>query len=136
MRIRSSVRLFINTLGRTQLQDFMATIISVSEPHGSSLVRCGMLPARPKLSDDDLLAAVCGHDGLCDAVSLRRCLRDRIGADVALSYIEERVERLHRAGLVRVFRPHAGDQPLFRLTQTGIDRLRDLESEPVRPPTD
>ena len=96
-----------------------------------------MIPSapRPKISDDDLLAAVhtCGRVG--DVASLHCCLRERLGLDLEVRYLTERLERLHRVGLVRVFQPHESDVLRYHLTENGVERLVELDVEPPKPPS-
>ena len=86
--------------------------------------------ARPEISDDDLLAAVhsCGSAG--DVVSLRECVRAHTGLELDASYFADRLDALYRAGYVRRFQPHETDIPRYRLTETGIERLDQSETEP------
>jgi hypothetical protein len=88
------------------------------------------------ISDDDLLAAVhtCGRAG--DVGSLHDCLRERVGLDLDSAHLTERLERLHRAGFMRVFQPHEHDVPRYRLTQIGIERLDELGTEASAVPSD
>ena len=85
---------------------------------------------RPTIDDDELLAAVhtCGNVG--DLVSLRQYVRERMGVVFDPPYLIDRLNRLHRAGYVRVFQPHETDIPRYHLTESGVERLGQLDIEP------
>ena len=81
------------------------------------------------INDDDLLAAIhtCMRAG--DLGSLHDCLRGRVDLELGVAELTGRLERLHRAGFVRVFQPHENDARCYRLTQSGIERLDNLDAE-------
>jgi hypothetical protein len=91
---------------------------------------------RPKLSDDALLAAVCVGGGSADATTVQHVLAKGLNQAPDLEYIDERLVRLHRAGLVSLVHSHGDKGPQVRLTHRGLFRLDALGHTPVSPPTD
>ena len=90
---------------------------------------------RPKLSDDELLALVCELGrGACTAV-MHEALTARMRADISRAYIQERVDRLRGAGLLRCVYGVLPDEIAVRLTALGVERLRALQREPLAEPT-
>jgi hypothetical protein len=84
----------------------------------------------PKLSDDDLLALISqlGRDAC--AAEMRDALTARTRAEVSLGYVDQRIERLLRGGLVRLVFARTLRDRCVRLTAVGVERLQALQREP------
>jgi DNA-binding HxlR family transcriptional regulator len=82
------------------------------------------------IGDDDLLAAVCAASPDSRVPTIRRRIQACLGVEMSDETLEQRLERLHEAGLVRRFQPEASAAPEFHLTELGVQRLAALEYEP------
>ncbi|MBX6368337.1 MAG: hypothetical protein IRZ04_10150 [Rhodospirillales bacterium] len=82
------------------------------------------------VGDDDLLAAICAASPDSRVPTIRRRIEACLGVEVSDEALEQHLERLHEAGLVRRFQPDPSAAPQFHLTELGVQRLADLEYEP------
>jgi hypothetical protein len=85
------------------------------------------------VGDDDLLAAICVTGRESDVMGLQARLRAWLGIELDPELLEQHLERLQRAGLVRRFHSSRSDKPHFHLTERGVQRLQDRERESSRP---
>jgi hypothetical protein len=97
-----------------------------------------MSSSRPKLSDDDLLATISVLAGDASDVSVRKALTERLGQEIGLAYVRERLRRLDAAHLVSFAsrRAPAGAEKStnsVRLTAAGVEHLCSLQREPLCP---
>jgi hypothetical protein len=94
-----------------------------------------MSSSRPKLSDDDLLATISVLAGAASDASVREALTVRLGQEVGLDYVRERLRRLNAAHLVSFGSRRAPAVPekpaTVRLTAAGVERLCALQREPL-----
>ncbi len=101
------------------------------------MYRC-LSSSRPKLSDDDLLATISVLAGAASDASVREALTVRLGQEVGLDYVRERLQRLNAAHLVsfasrRVPAVSEKSTKSVRLTAAGVQRLCALQREPPYP---
>jgi hypothetical protein len=99
---------------------------------------CPMSQSRPKLRDDDLLATISVLAGAASDVSVCKALTERLGQEVGLDYVRERLRRLDAAHLVSFASRRAAavaekSAKSVRLTAAGVQRLRALQREPLCP---
>ena len=97
-----------------------------------------MSRSRPKLSDDHLLATISVLAGAASDASVREALTVRLGQEVGLAYVRERLRRLDAAHLVSFASRRAppvaeNSTQSVRLTATGVERLCALQREPLCP---
>jgi hypothetical protein len=97
-----------------------------------------MSRSRPKLSDDHLLATISVLAGDASDVRVRKALTERLGQEIGLAYVRERLPRLNAAHLVSFtsWRAPADAEKSaksVRLTAAGVQRLRALQREPLCP---
>jgi hypothetical protein len=81
------------------------------------------------VGDDDLLAAICVTGRESDLATVRARLGAWLGIDPDPELLEQQLERLRRAGLVRRFYRAEPDKPRFHLTEQGVQRLQLRENE-------
>ena len=105
----------------------MQTASTASAPAETSHRHC-----RPKFSDDLLLGCVSRLGRWADFDSIGLSLHEFVEGEIASDYVEKRIHRLHRSGLLRVAYGR-GMRQHFGLTAAGLDRLQALESEAVSP---
>jgi hypothetical protein len=89
-----------------------------------------------KLSDDDLLAAVCQCGMKADRDAVGRRLAALLGIEIDPAAVEARLARLRLAGFLRVSRCGPPGTSCFHLTQMGVERLESLDCEPATPATE
>jgi hypothetical protein len=104
-------------------------------------VRCRMSSHRPKLSDDDLLSTIFVLAGAASDASVCKALTDRLGQEIGLDYVYERLRRLDAAHLVSFASRRTPTVPenstkSVRLTAAGVQRLCALQREPLCPETE
>jgi len=99
------------------------------------MYRCRMSSSRPKLSDDDLLATISVLAGAASDASVREVLTVRLGQEVGLDYVRERLRRLNAAHFVSFGSRRTSAVPekpaKVRLTAAGVERLCALQREPL-----
>jgi hypothetical protein len=96
---------------------------------------------RPKLSDDDLLSIISVLAGTASDASVCGALTVRLGQEVGLDYVRERLRRLDAAHLVSFASRRTPTVPenstkSVRLTAAGVQRLCSLQREPLCPDTE
>jgi hypothetical protein len=84
------------------------------------------------ISEDDVLALICAQGADSDVAAIRARLKNWRGVDVDVALLEQRLEQLRCAGLVRRFQPSVSDKARFHLTEIGVQRLQDREHKPAR----
>lgn len=89
---------------------------------------------RPKLSDDEILAVVFLLGRNASDSTVWRWLNTRLGEEISLDYVGERLHRLSAADLISCSPQPCSNMPV-RLTAAGVERLRALEREPLAPRT-
>ena len=97
---------------------------------------------RPKLSDDELLAIICQLGPEASNASVCDVLAARLGKQVSLEWVRDRLERLERARLLaysvsqELARRSFSSDTAVRLTALGVERLSALQHESVAPPSE
>jgi hypothetical protein len=78
-------------------------------------------PLPPKISDMELLSIVCQLGRAATETSIRHAINERIGRDVSIEWVRDRIAEIEAAGLA--YHQHLHGTPSVRLTALGVERL-------------